>query len=421
MFCALIALAADSFSQTYLTVTADSNRVIRTNYTLVFSQITDLTNATFAISNITSLQTALDDKLATNGSAASLSNFPSYLLQTNGDAAGLTNFPTLNQSTTGTASNVTGVVEVVNGGTGASDTTNARINLLPSYTANYILAVNTNATDVEWVVNSAQGDWWTNAPTTNVSFTTNTGSADQILALSTNLVDLYWTDAPSGGGGFLNASNAILIGTNVNSVSTNATAQSNSITIGNTLTNHQDNILIGSQQNYYYEPVASNAIAIGHKARLGNHKSIAIGYDASVRYGAQGNVCIGAAAQTGSSLGAYNGVQLGDGIVGSNSVTGNCFQVYDWGVMYQNDWQAVANSTDAGKDLMQIGDPSASNKVILSSGTIGQDTLWTNATALMPILVTGTNYITTNVSVVGTNNTNTLVFSNGILVEVTTP
>ena len=37
--------------------------------------------------------------------------------------------PTLNQNTTGTAANVTGVVAVVNGGTGASDATNARTNL----------------------------------------------------------------------------------------------------------------------------------------------------------------------------------------------------------------------------------------------------------------------------------------------------
>ena len=37
--------------------------------------------------------------------------------------------PTLNQNTTGTAANVTGIVAVVNGGTGASDATNARTNL----------------------------------------------------------------------------------------------------------------------------------------------------------------------------------------------------------------------------------------------------------------------------------------------------
>ena len=37
--------------------------------------------------------------------------------------------PTLNQNTTGTASNVTGTVAIVNGGTGATDATNARSNL----------------------------------------------------------------------------------------------------------------------------------------------------------------------------------------------------------------------------------------------------------------------------------------------------
>ena len=50
-------------------------------------------------------------------------------LATNGSAAGLTNFPTLNQNTTGTASNVTGVVALANGGTGATNATNARSNL----------------------------------------------------------------------------------------------------------------------------------------------------------------------------------------------------------------------------------------------------------------------------------------------------
>ena len=50
-------------------------------------------------------------------------------LATNGSANSLTNFPTLNQNTTGTASNVTGVVALANGGTGANNATNARSNL----------------------------------------------------------------------------------------------------------------------------------------------------------------------------------------------------------------------------------------------------------------------------------------------------
>lgn len=65
-----------------------------------------------AISNVDSLQAALDAKLGTNGSAAAL-----------------TNWPTFNQDTTGTASNVTGVVALTNGGTGANTAEGARANL----------------------------------------------------------------------------------------------------------------------------------------------------------------------------------------------------------------------------------------------------------------------------------------------------
>ena len=45
------------------------------------------------------------------------------VLAPNGSAASLTSFPTFNQNTTGTASNVTGVVAVANGGTGVATTT----------------------------------------------------------------------------------------------------------------------------------------------------------------------------------------------------------------------------------------------------------------------------------------------------------
>jgi len=45
------------------------------------------------------------------------------VLAPNGSAASLTNFPTLNQNTTGTAANVTGIVAVANGGTGVTTST----------------------------------------------------------------------------------------------------------------------------------------------------------------------------------------------------------------------------------------------------------------------------------------------------------
>lgn len=69
-----------------------------------------LTNV--SISNVTGLETTLHGKLATNGSAQ-----------------GLTNFPMLNQNTTGTANNVTGVVAVGHGGTAATNQGEARTNL----------------------------------------------------------------------------------------------------------------------------------------------------------------------------------------------------------------------------------------------------------------------------------------------------
>jgi hypothetical protein len=266
----LVAAACPALAQTGITVMADSNRAVRTNFTLGNAQVTGLaalldaklatngnasalTNLTggnvvgavatasniagiLAISNggtgattASNARTALGlGTAATNAAtafqaantnltalasgdgssltnitpvtdASSLTNFPAELLRTNGDgsaltgitvdlttvlpaytnnaakvlavatnetgvewiaisntvtdAATLTNFPTLNQNTTGTASNVTGVVAIANGGTGATNAANARVTLLPSYSANAskVLALNTNATDVEWI------------------------------------------------------------------------------------------------------------------------------------------------------------------------------------------------------------------------------------------------------------------------------
>lgn len=65
--------------------------------------------------------------------------------------------PTLNQNTTGTASNVTGTVAIANGGTGQTTAATARAALLPAYAtnANKVLAVNSGATDTEWVTVSS--------------------------------------------------------------------------------------------------------------------------------------------------------------------------------------------------------------------------------------------------------------------------
>jgi hypothetical protein len=133
----LAALTCAASAQTYRTVTADTNNAIRTNFSLVRSQVSDLSGASFAISNVTGLQTALDGKLATNGSAFALTNFPASLLLTNGNAGGLTNFPTSLLRTNGDGSGLTnlpnanlfnaiGVLPVANGGSGATNQAGAR-------------------------------------------------------------------------------------------------------------------------------------------------------------------------------------------------------------------------------------------------------------------------------------------------------
>ena len=60
-----------------------------------------------------------------------------------------------------TGGSITGITDitVADGGTGASTAANARINLLPTYTGNAgkVLAVNTGATDVEWITAGGGG------------------------------------------------------------------------------------------------------------------------------------------------------------------------------------------------------------------------------------------------------------------------
>lgn len=103
----LIATACAVSAQTYRTVTAGTNDVIRTNFTIASGQVIGLSNITTNIA----------------------------------------------------ASNLTGLVSVAQGGTGASNAAGALVNLLPSYTgnSNRILGLNSNATAVIWTTNSGGG------------------------------------------------------------------------------------------------------------------------------------------------------------------------------------------------------------------------------------------------------------------------
>jgi hypothetical protein len=110
---------------------------------LTASDISGLgTIATQASSNVTitggSITGITDLAVADGGTGASTASgartnlglvIGTDVLAPNGSAASLTSFPTFNQNTTGTASNVTGTVAVANGGTGATTAAGARTNL----------------------------------------------------------------------------------------------------------------------------------------------------------------------------------------------------------------------------------------------------------------------------------------------------
>lgn len=93
-----------------------------------------------------------------------------------------------------TGGSVAGITDlaVADGGTGASTAANARVNLLPSYTsnANKVLAINSGATDVEWITAGA-------GTVTSVDMTVPTG-----LAVSGNPVTTSGTLAVSFASGY---------------------------------------------------------------------------------------------------------------------------------------------------------------------------------------------------------------------------
>ena len=158
------ALAYSACGQTTsITVMADTNRAVRTNFTIGNAQVTGL-------------QALLDAKLNTNGNGAGVTNL------TGANVVG----------TVATASNITGILAISNGGTGSSSASNARValglgtaatnpssafqpaslaltnlannnggaltnlsatNFLPAYTSQdgKVLTVATGGTNIEWV------------------------------------------------------------------------------------------------------------------------------------------------------------------------------------------------------------------------------------------------------------------------------
>ena len=159
---------------------------------LTASDISGLgTIATQASSNVTitggSITGITDLAVADGGTGASTASgartnlglvIGTDVLAPNGSAASLTSFPTFNQNTTGTASNVTGTVAVANGGTGAT-TAGAALTALGAYAASNPSGYTSNTGTVTSVAALTLG-----TTGTDVSSTVANGTTTPVITLN---------------------------------------------------------------------------------------------------------------------------------------------------------------------------------------------------------------------------------------------
>lgn len=278
----LLASCVSACAQTGITVMADTNRVIRTNFFLSNSQVQGLTNLLDAKQTATAALT----NLSTNN-GGSLTNL------TGGSVIGAVAL----------ASNISGIVSIANGGTGSASASNARValglgtaatnpasafqaastnldtlalnnggaltnlsatNFLPAYSNNAgkVLSVATGSTNIEWIAISntvTDGSTITNLPLSNTVGTlsvlrggtgaTNasdarinllpayTNNASKVLALNTNATDVEWITITNTGGGGTSGVTSVDVSGGSTGLTTSGGPITNSgtITLGGTL------------------------------------------------------------------------------------------------------------------------------------------------------------------------------------------
>lgn len=387
----LLALCSSSLSQTTnITVVADANRAIRTNFSLVRFQVSDLSGASFAISNITGLQTALDAKLATNGSILDLS----------------------------------GVLPVVSGGTGATNSSLAISNLLPTYTgnSNRVLGLNSNETSLEWISNAVGAITNIDLSSTNVTGTLATsrgGTGVTNIAGSASAIFNSRSGIVIGIGATVASAPSIVIGSaaSAGNVSTTDAA----VSIGESASASQMGVAIGDTSSAssgssvgFRATNTGQGGAVGYIARTDNGGAIG-GNSISVNGGAIG---FNAVSSNSSFAGGHNAVASGGTnvqlLVGTNT-NAYSIQLLSAGAVDTNEWAALANASTIGTNVLRNTNATWLTNTTASGFRSDIAALATNGSAAG---LTDFPGITTNISVVGTNNTNVLVFTNGLLMQV---
>ncbi len=224
------------------------------------------------------------------------------------------------------------------------------------------------------------------------------GTDGQVLSWTNN--DVAWITAGGGSGTIdLSTTNAtgVLPVIKGGSGATSAVTALTNFGIY-TFAGSEDHITIGLSQTV---TGSTDGIAIGRAATLTNSdESIVVGELAKAQAGSR-NVAIGYNAFVSNSVGA---IQLGEGTLGSGN--NSTIQFRAGGAVNETEWGYLANASAGGGRLM-------TNPLAALTNT-------SNVTAMRALSgSTNTNHpFSGTVSVVGTNNTNVLVFSNGVLQEV---